>query len=211
MIPEPLDLSTAVVLGVDPSFTRTGIALIQPSLPGQDHVNAWSFVTKRVPKRVPVETDAQADARRIDAITAEVLQFARAWAVDVVCVEQPYMGENPSTALRLRALSAAIEYACRAAGYTVVQVDPQTRGRAVGVVRRLKRDALKAAIVAAVKLLYGLTVTCDDEADAVAIGLAGRNKLRLQQLTAAQTAARKPLPGLGKYGPKKRRRKGAAR
>lgn len=209
MTEKPLDLSTAIVLGVDPSFTRTGLALIQPSptIRGHDFVNVWSFITKRKPG----ETEAQADARRIDATAAEVLQFAREWTVDVVCVEQQYVGKNEHTCMRLKALAAAVEYACRNAGLIVVPVEASERAKAVGIHRKLSRERLKAAIVAAVKLLYGITCTCDDEADAVAIGLAGRNKLKAQQLTAKQDASRQQLPGMGKYGPRKRRAKAPSR
>lgn len=203
------DLRTAIILGVDPALGTTGLALIQPSprIPGHDYVNVWSIVTQLHRG----ETEEQADARRIDAITADVLKFARDWTVDVVAVEQQYVGKNQHVCLRLRALASAIEYACRAAGLTVVKVEASERAKALGIRRKLSRDRLKAAIMEAVKLLYGVNCSDDNQADAVAIGLAGRNKLRLQQLTAQQETARKQLPGLGKYGPKKRRRKGVTR
>ena len=185
--PEPV-----TVLGIDASFTRTGYAVIETcGVPGLERVtHTDTFVSDRT------ETDAE----RIGAIASMSLQMASSWGATLVAIEQPYVGRNRQTALRLGQLIGGITQALTAAGCEVVPVPTASVSAALGIGTRLQRKAKKTAALLAVALRYGLEGITDDEADAIGVAVAAHKRKRAGANKLAQLA-------LGiKAGPRKRRR-----
>lgn len=88
----------------------------------------------------------------------------------VVALEMPYMGMNADTHYKLSALSGVLRAAALGIGVMAIPIVPSTRCKAIG----LKGNSSKKQILERVNEIYGLEVDNFDEADAIAIALAGR-------------------------------------
>lgn len=161
-----------IILGIDPSYSATGLAVIEcHGIPGQERVIATGVV------KVPTSLT---DRERCREIALACAQWAARWGAEAVGIEGQYTApHNYSVGLRLAALRSAVEqrllddYA-QGVLYTVT---PGERAEALGLRGRLKREEVKRRVVAAVRLRYGVAVS-DDEADAIGIALAAGRKIR---------------------------------
>jgi len=161
-----------IILGIDPSYSVTGVAVIEcHGIPGQERVIATGVV------KVPTSLT---DRERCREIALACAKWAARWGAEAVGIEGQYTApHNYSVGLRLAALRSAVEqrllddYA-QGVLYTVT---PGERAEALGLRGRLKREEVKRRVVAAVRLRYGVAVS-DDEADAIGIALAAGRKIR---------------------------------
>ena len=160
-----------IVLGIDPSYRRTGLSVVswQPTngryLPGTEHVQCTGVVS--APKRGDSDDEAYRRKHIADACTA----WAHTHHVDLVAVEEPCRGLNAATDAMLQRLSATITDRLSADGHEWVLVNNRKRLRALGI-HGNDSAALKRAARRAVLTRYGIEVTAD-EADAIGHALAG--------------------------------------
>lgn len=189
-----------IVLGIDPSYRATGLAVLDWKetsgryVPGTERVVCTGAVS--APKR-PGEDD-EATRRRHIAETCSA--WAQTHCVALVCLEEPCRGLNAATDAMLQRLSATIVDRLVADGYTVELVNNRKRIPALGLQGKTS-EALKLSAVGAVSVRYGLTVT-SDEADAIGHALAGVRQWLGRQRQGGQLGL-----GLktGKSRPRKRR------
>jgi Holliday junction resolvasome RuvABC endonuclease subunit len=180
------------VLGVDPSLTATGLAIIETDgVPGRERVLATTCIETR-----PRDEDgrAQGDGERQHIIAAAVAAFTDEHKPDIAGLEKTYMDPLKAANVtgRLEYLRGRIAGVLHERGVLVVDVAPASRAKALGVNGRgVKRAAQKAQVAASVKLRYGLDVgplgITIDEADAIGVALAaavkhGREAREGQQL-----------------------------
>lgn len=157
---------TMMVLGIDPSYTMTGLAVVQDDvLYAADVVDGRGWKDKT-------------DRERIDLITASVTRFADEFRghgvlIDRVAIETPYENhKNPRTYARLVRLGEGIE---RVFLGDVVRVAPaQAKKAATG-----HGQAQKCQVVYMVEQLFGAVLSgtkaeIEAKADAVAVAMAGR-------------------------------------
>jgi Holliday junction resolvasome RuvABC endonuclease subunit len=200
----------ARVLGVDPSFKRTGLAIAKfptdPWVPGTETVTVGAVTAVHRP-------GADDDALRVDLMAKAALQWAQDHEVELVAIERPWFGKNYRTSEKLTVLAATIADRCRQAGYPVVMVYPAESSSAMGVPTGIKREVRKRLMRRAAQTRYGLVLQTDDEADAVGVAVAGyihvrteRRELEVARLRAAAEAQRPRLPGMEKYKPRKPRK-----
>ena len=161
-----------IILGIDPSYSVTGVAVIEcHGIPGQERVIATGVV------KVPTSLT---DRERCREIALACAKWAARWGAEAVGIEGQYTApHNYSVGLRLAALRSAVEQRLRDtyAEDRIVAVTPGERAEALGLRGRLKREEVKRRVVAAVRLRYGVAVS-DDEADAIGIALAAGRKIR---------------------------------
>jgi Holliday junction resolvasome RuvABC endonuclease subunit len=159
-----------IVLGIDPSYRATGIAVVswQPTngryIAGTEQVQATGVVS--APKRGDSD-EAYRRKHIADACTA----WAHTHHVDLVAVEEPCRGLNAATDAMLQRLSATITDRLSADGHEWTLVNNRKRLRALGI-HGNDSAALKRAARRAVLTRYGIDVTAD-EADAIGHALAG--------------------------------------
>ena len=160
------------VLGIDPSYTRTGLAVLHcGDIPG----------TERVVATGALKTPAHlSDQERCREIAEQCETWARSYGAEAVGIENQYTGHlDKRVGLRLAALRSAIEQRLLEVlpSQAVVQVAPAQRQAALGVSCRLGRADVKRRVVEVVQRRYGLEVR-SDEADAIGIGLAAWRLVR---------------------------------
>jgi Holliday junction resolvasome RuvABC endonuclease subunit len=178
-----------IILGIDPSYTRTGLAVLHcGDIPGTERVVATGTI--KTPTRL-------SDQERCREIAAQCETWARSYGVDAVGVENQFVGEgNKQAGLRLVYLRSAIEQriAGQIPGLKVVDVNPAQRQAALGVSNRLGRADVKRRVVEVVQRRYGLEVR-HDEADAIGIALVAwrivRRGPKAEQLRMTLKASRK--------------------
>ena len=161
-----------IILGIDPSYTRTGIAVLHcGDIPGTERVVATGAI------KTPTHLS---DQERCREIAAQCETWARSYGVEAVGIENQYTGHlDKRVGLRLASLRSAIEQRLLGSlpAEAVVQVAPAQRQAALGVSNRLGRADVKRRVVEAVQRRYKLEVR-DDEADAIGIGLAAWRLVR---------------------------------
>jgi Holliday junction resolvasome RuvABC endonuclease subunit len=160
-----------IVLGIDPSYRATGLAVLDWQdtagryVPGTEQVACTGVAS--APKR-PGEDDEATRRRHIAEVCSA---WAHTHCVALVCLEEPCRGKNAATDAMLQRLSATIADRLAADGYTVELVNNRKRIPALGLKGKTS-EALKLSAVRAAAVRYGITVTTD-EADAIGHALAG--------------------------------------
>lgn len=160
-----------IVLGIDPSYRRTGLSVVswEPTngryLPGTEHVQCTGVVS--APKRGDSDDETYRRKHIADACSA----WATNHHVDLVAVEEACRGLNAATDAMLQRLSATITDRLSADGHEWVLVNNRKRLRALGI-HGTDSAALKRAARRSVLTRYGIDVTAD-EADAIGHALAG--------------------------------------
>lgn len=160
------------ILGIDASYTCTGLAVVDCS----------EIFNERVLHTERARTSPRdgTDTFRARNIAGACVYLAKQWEPHVIGLEMPYLdpAKAKNASLRLSRLGAIIEAALADAGYEVVQVAAATTGSMLGIKPRTKRADRKAQAIAAVARRFGVEVT-EDEADAVGVALgAYRNHRR---------------------------------
>ena len=156
------------ILGIDASLTATGFVVIETDgIPGDEKLLLYEVVRT-------ISRDGD-DATRSELIATRAACLARGWEAELVGLELPFVGQNASTALRLRGLGATIETMLRERGYPVVSISPASVKSALGIPPRTPRIDAKRLSVSRAQRQHGVVLT-DDEADAIGVALAAHKK-----------------------------------
>ncbi|MCV7358501.1 crossover junction endodeoxyribonuclease RuvC [Mycolicibacterium fluoranthenivorans] len=151
-----------IVVGIDPSLTSTGVAVIKDGRlvhhnhHGRPGKNGASY---------------QSRSRRIRRLAADVVNDVGRWKPDLAAIEQhPYAVGHQGNEFDRAGLWHGIFGQLDWLGIPTVVVHPSTHK----VWLTGKGNSKKAEVVAAVQAMYpGQTITCDDEADAIGHALIG--------------------------------------
>jgi len=97
--------------------------------------------------------------------------------------EVPVVYRNPATAIKLAQLVGVLRVAAFEWVEQTVEINPGGRLAAFGLPVNLKRAVAKERVIAHVNTRYGLALKAknDNEADAIAVGIAASRKLKLAQ------------------------------
>lgn len=167
----------SVVLGIDPSLTCTGVALLWwhegADFPGPSW-QTWRARSQALPDDMPREEIVPATRRRIRIVLREALALVPA-RVDLTVVEGPSLGSR--TALSKADERAAVRWFLidqLLARGPVAVIQPKTRA----LLATGNGNASKAEVRAAVREGFpGAHVPDDNVADAVALAAAGGYRL----------------------------------
>jgi Holliday junction resolvasome RuvABC endonuclease subunit len=175
------------VLGIDPSLTSTGIAIIEdrpPTLGGLDPLIAYTAVFKTSGKRADPITVMDA---RIGRVTDFVSDHAT--GVDLAVIEGPSLGSHGGSPWDRAGMWWRIVHRLLAAEVPVAVCPPTVRAKwATGVGSGPK--ASKALVAVAVARLWpNVDAESDDEWDALGMATIGAQQLGLPAPSRAQHAA----------------------
>lgn len=149
-----------VVIGIDASTNKTGIATFQDSK-YIEHTLIDLHKIKNAGERIP-------------KMMIAICDYLDKHQIDKIIMEESMMTNNISTVKMLSSIAGAVMY--YAAIHNIeFQLDlPSAWRRRVGLTqgRSVKRDVLKAEAIAAVKLEYSMDVS-DDESEAILIARSG--------------------------------------
>lgn len=162
------------ILGVDPSTSLLGWAVLDATNPGHPTRIASGVI------------EAQGGTRygRYRSIRFKSREVMQKWKPHVLAIETGvvYMGEkqNIDTALaqaeaRGIVMGVAIDEGMELAGYTPTQVKKAATG---------KGNSPKSIVARCVTRFFGMAFAKDDEADALAVGLAHANHLHEERVLA---------------------------
>ena len=143
------------IVGIDASTKATGLAMIE-------YGELIEFTA------INMEKEKDADVR-IDAMIRGIDKCLKEWDPHVVFVEQPWMGNNMQTAMKLAFIIGSIRHICLEtnAGFNLIL--PSEWRKVVGIsMGKKKRPELKAEAIDYVKTNYDIDPT-EDECEAICI------------------------------------------
>lgn len=151
------------VMGLDPSLTSTGVAVIRPPL----HEGAESVFT------ATIKTKAGEDiTKRIDYIAGEIIELVLLHRPELVCIEGLAFGARGQSMLDLAGLHHVIRRDLL--HYRVEVVAPQALKKFVTGKGNSKKDQMKLAVYKK----WGVEFATTDETDAYALAQWGQAFLR---------------------------------
>ena len=134
--------------------------------------------------------------KELDVRMFDAYYWLKAWLdtplnADVLAIELPVLASwtswktkgkrrksNPATTIKLAQMVGVLCLAAYPFIDRIVRVMPSERLVVLGLPGNMRRDPAKANVMRLVNERYGLSITCDDESDAVAIALAAVRKMR---------------------------------
>jgi len=125
-------------------------------------------------------------AAKWDDLLVEVGRFLGdeiGYEVEYVAAEMPVMYKNAKTAIQLAQLVGAIRFASLNHGCEFIEVLPSERLTACGIPILTRSKPAKEAVKRTVSAIYGIEVTTTHAADAIAVGMAALNKLKLREMS----------------------------
>jgi Holliday junction resolvasome RuvABC endonuclease subunit len=181
-----------IVLGIDPSYTCTGFAVLDIAIDDGRLVAGRERVLRTGTASAPKRPGANDEPKRRELIAKACMRWADEWTPELIAIEEPCRGVNAATDAMLQRLNATVTDALTAAGWTLVQVNNSKRKRALHLHGRTSAE-LKASAIRVVSDRYGVLTGGDggrltsDEADAVGHALAGTQQwLESQKPTVQQ-------------------------
>jgi crossover junction endodeoxyribonuclease RuvC len=147
------------VLGIDPSLTATGFALLE-----------WRGSTCRAPTHGAVRTKPGTErAIRLLAIHDEILTLIRTWEPVAVAVEAPFVAENVRSAMAIGEVRAVVLLAGAVLNVEVFEYSPTQIKQAVAGYGRSGKDQVMDMVLRQVNVEEPFRTS--DAADAAAVAL----------------------------------------
>lgn len=149
-----------VIIGIDASTNKTGIAVFQDS----------KYVEHALIDLHKIKNSSE----RIPKMMLAICDYLSKHKVDKIIMEESMMTNNISTVKMLSNIAGAVMYYAASRGIEFEFALPTHWRKKVGLSQsnKIKRDMLKAEAIAAVRQEYGLYVT-DDEAESLLIARSG--------------------------------------
>lgn len=170
------------ILALDPSYTAIGYCVLNVE---DDEVISCGVFN---PDGLDMDSQLSSAYHWLQA------KLTRLPPMDFICIEMPVLSTskyrkdgvlkskaNPKITIKLSQMVGVLRLAAWAFPGRTITVLPQDRLTALGLPRNLKRDPAKQQVMGRVNARYGLSITCDDESDAIAVALAGVKELRKQK------------------------------
>jgi crossover junction endodeoxyribonuclease RuvC len=166
--------STQRVLGVDPSLTSTGYAVLEG-----DERDCTALAHGAIRTTARAERPA-----RLLAIHDELLSLIREWAPSAVAVESPFVSENVQSAMAIGEVRAVVLLAAAASGLPALEYPPAEIKQTVAGYGRSDKTQVHEMVMRQVTVNEGFAST--DAADAAAVALCHLIRARRERLVAEQ-------------------------
>ena len=170
----------ACTLALDPSLANTGFAVLDSA--GRVLASGSIPTNRRLPEQ-----------QRLSILANGILALLREHKPADLALERPFVGLNRATALTLGAVRGVLLYLAESRSLRAHEYTPAQVKRAV----TSNPAATKNQVQRLVRAITGLTITNDNESDAIAVGLTH---------LAFQRGPRPSLPRPRKHVPFPRRR-----
>jgi len=148
-----------LILGIDPSLTRTGWGLVRTEGSRLIHVANGE---------VPTDSKAALPAR-LAALQVALAEIIGRHRPDRAAVEEVFVNKNPQSTLKLAQARGAVLAACGAAGLPVAEHAARLVKKAVVGTGAAEKSQVQAMLGV---LLPGIAVAGPDAADALAVAIA---------------------------------------
>lgn len=158
------------VLGVDPSLTSTGYAIVEQGS-GLGTVLAHGAIRT---------TTRSEHAVRLLAIHDELLSLIREWSPSAVAVEAPFVSENVRSAMAIGEVRAIVLLAAAASGLPAFEYRPAEVKQIVAGYGRSDKAQVLAMVLRQVKPTSRFETT--DAADAAAVAICHFNSQQRSRL-----------------------------
>lgn len=176
-------MSTAIIVGIDPSLTATAVCPYSLSRADQPRINVFSSKPA---------VGLRNRIARYNTLADQVLAVVLLARPHAVFIEGPSFGSRGNATLNLAEYRGVLSAALINAKQTVYEIPPST----LKLFITGKGNANKTAMITACVKRYGVTYETDDEYDAYGLCRLGACVLGLEQPTnAAQTRAIEKLKG----------------
>jgi len=153
-----MPVKSRIILGVDPGFSRLGIALIKKEIK-ETLLHSECF-----------ETDAKEEhSNRLLAIMNRVEDVIKTWRPDILAIEKLFFNKNITTALKVAEARGVIMSLCKNYGLEVVEYNPLEIKSAVAGYGKATKQQMIAMVPKLIKI--DRKIKYDDEYDAIAIAL----------------------------------------
>ncbi len=157
----------AIILAVDPGYDRCGLAVFSAE---KELLHSACIVTNA--------KDRHAD--RLRYIRVELEKIMKEWKPDLLAIETLFFSLNKKTAIKVAEARGVILCTAAESGIEIIELSPQLiKLSTTGIGNSAKQGVQK---MVATILKQDLSAKLDDEIDAMAIGLAALEELRVQQL-----------------------------
>ncbi len=160
------------IVAVDPGYDRCGIAVLE-----------WDGKQTRVLHSECIETSSKdAHNLRLRAIYQGLAQLLWSWKPDVFATETLFFSLNKKTAIKVAEARGVILLAATEFGAPLLELSPQAVK--LSVTGRGNADKKAVQKMVSMILKIDLSKRLDDEIDAIAIGLAATEELRVKKMFA---------------------------
>lgn len=153
---------TMKILGIDPSLTCTGFAVLE-----KQRDNSFSYVNSGVFK--PPSSLEIYD--KIELIVDFLRSQIHAHSPEKIIIEQPFTHKNPATTLKLGMLLGAIVYLSRSLKIAIFPIPPSEVKKQISSSGRATKSTIESTVRMILPELQNHAFKSDDESDAVAIAL----------------------------------------
>ncbi len=155
------------LLSIDPSSTAPGFALFKNEEP------QWSLT---------YELKSKEFLERIEQLILLLISIISEYKPDFIAIESPYLGISRSTSMKMGEIFGVVIAVCIMEGYnrqTIIEIHPMTAKKAAGVASFKNRAEGKEDVIQSMKKMFpDINIVDDNSADALAVGLAGIQKIK---------------------------------
>jgi len=156
-----------IILGIDPGTTRLGWAVLKTSKKTSKSMDFGCFMTKKEKRE-----------ERLADIYKKLNQLIRQHQPQILALEKIFFFKNAKTVMSISEAIGVILLSCKKNNLNFIELSPlEIKQSLIGYGRAEKRDVQKI-----VQCLLGLKTApkLDDTTDAIAVALAGINKLKMK-------------------------------
>ncbi len=159
--------SPAIILAIDPGYDRCGLAIFSAE---KTLLHSACIVTNA--------KDRHAD--RLHHLRIELQKIIEAWKPNLLAIETLFFSLNKKTAIKVAEARGVILCTAAESGIEIIELSPQLIKLSTTGIGNSKKQGVQKMV--AVMLKQDLSKKLDDEIDAMAIGLAALEELRVQKL-----------------------------
>lgn len=158
-----MDNQKRIILGIDPSLSTTGFAVL--SLSGSKNIIVeCGYVTFESKKKI------QAKVKEFYDFLSKKIDFHH---IKEITIETPFLGKNSASFLKLGYLRAIVYLICEQRNLTIHEFAPRTIKQAITGYGNAEKEQVKRAIILLFPQLASIVIKKYDITDAVAIALCG--------------------------------------
>jgi len=157
------------LLAIDPGYDRCGIAIIEGG-PSPVVVYSTCIITNK----------KDAHELRLAFIYRELEQYLKTWAPEALAIETLFFSVNKKTAIKVAEARGMILLFTGMHRLPLVELSPQEVKLAMTGVGNATKEQVQKMVGLTLKI--DMTKKIDDEIDAIALGIAAAQKLRVENL-----------------------------
>lgn len=158
------------ILAIDPGYDRVGVAIVKPGRPSELMHSECIETNKK---------DLQ--EKRLKAVYDRVTEIIKEWNPSALALETLFFSVNKKTAIKVAESRGVIVLLAGLHTLPLVELSPQEVKQAMTGVGNASKEQVQKMVSLTLKL--DITGKIDDEIDAIALGFAAAETLRVNSLS----------------------------